>query len=122
MRTKERAEEDLAVTAHQTFEHAAEEERVLKEHIAEEDLMKEDILADNYVEERLHAAQEAEKASHADEHAHLDNWAELRMEEEAIKSSLKELKDMDQEIHEGDRLHMEWDDNEHMYVAHKSID
>ena len=120
VRTKERAEEDLAATAHQTFEHAVEEERVLKEAIEEEDLMKENVPADDYIAERLHMAQETEKASHDEEFEHLGKWAELRMDEEEIKSTLKELKELDEEIDPGDRLHLVWDARLNMFVAHKT--
>ena len=92
--TNERIEEGLADTAHKTLEHAAEEERVLKEAILEEDLLK-DIPADSYVDERLYRAQETENDSAAEEYDHLGKWAELRMEEEFIKSALDELKELD---------------------------
>jgi hypothetical protein len=32
-----------------------------------------------------------------EEMEHMNNWAELRMEEEAIKSAIKELKDLNKE-------------------------
>mmetsp|Transcript_5470 Transcript_5470/g.11888 ORF Transcript_5470/g.11888 Transcript_5470/m.11888 type:complete len:183 (+) Transcript_5470:48-596(+) len=94
VRTKERIEEDLASTAHKTFEHAKKEERVLKEYIVEEEDI--DIFSvDSYVDERLHNAQEKEKEAHVEEAEHLNKWAELRMEEEAIKQTLKDLKDLE---------------------------
>ena len=94
VRTKERVEEDLADVAHKTFEHAAQEERVLKEAVLEDDRLN-DIPADSYVEERLHQAQETEKDSAAEEYDHLGKWAELRMEEEFIKDALKDLEELD---------------------------
>lgn len=92
VRTKERIEEDLASTAHRLFEHAVEEEKVLEEHVTEQLLN--DIPADSYIDERFHQAQEMEKHAHEEEIEHLEKWAELRMEEEAIKANLRELKDM----------------------------
>ena len=53
-----------------------------------------DIPLDTYLEERFHEAQETEKEAHKEEFEHLNNWAELRMEEEAIKAAIKELKDL----------------------------
>lgn len=79
VRTKERIEEDLAADAHKLFEHAVEEEMVLKEHVV--DNLK-DTLADNYIDERFRHAQEMEREAHEEELQHLQKWAELRLEEE----------------------------------------
>ena len=95
VRTKERIEEELAEAAHKTFQHAAEEERVLKEHVLQEDVAEILDVADRYVDERLHMAQETEREKLAEEHEHLEQWAELRLEEEFIKSALKELEGLD---------------------------
>ena len=96
VRTKEHIEEDLANRAHKTFQHAADNEKVLKEHIVADDKL--DIPLDSYLEERFHEAQDMEREAHEEEMEHLNNWAELRMEEEAIKSAIKELKDLSKEM------------------------
>ena len=93
VKTKERIEEDLASTAHKTYEHMKEEERILKDHIVEDEVL--DVHVDSYIDERLHHAQEAEKEARAEEFKHLEKWAKLCMEEEDIKHSLKELKDLE---------------------------
>ncbi|KAL7491014.1 hypothetical protein ACHAWT_000507 [Skeletonema menzelii] len=93
VRTKEHIEEDLATAAHKTFEHAAENEQVLKEHIVADDKL-DDIPLDSYLEKRFHEAQDTEREAHEEEIEHLNNWAELRMEEEAIKTAIKELRDL----------------------------
>lgn len=97
VRTKEHIEEDLATAAHKTFEHAAENEQVLKEHIVADDKL-DDIPLDSYLEERFHEAQDTEREAHEDEIEHLNKWAELRMEEEAIKTAIKELKDLNKRM------------------------
>ena len=43
-------------------------------------------------------AAEKEYEAHMEEMEHMNNWAELRMEEEAIKSAIKELKDLNKEL------------------------
>lgn len=96
VRTKEHIEEDLANAAHKTFEHAAENEKVLKEHIVADDML--DIPLDSYLEERFREAQDMEREAHEEEKEHLYNWAELRMEEEAIKTAIKELKDLNKKM------------------------
>jgi hypothetical protein len=98
VRTKEHIEEDLATAAHKTFEHATTNEQVLKEHIVEDEkVLDDDLPLDSYLEERFHEAQVMEREAHMEEMEHMNNWAELRMEEEAIKSALKELKDLNKE-------------------------
>lgn len=93
VRTKERIEEDLATSAHRTHEDALEEERVLREYVVEDTM---DIPADSYVDERFHNAQEMERESRVEEREHLGKWAELRMEEEAIKTALKDLEELEE--------------------------
>lgn len=82
VKTKERIEEDLASTAHKTYEHMKEEERILKDHIVEDEVL--DVHVDSYIDERLHHAQETEKEARAEELKHLEKWAKLCMEEEDI--------------------------------------
>ena len=97
VRTKEHIEEDLATAAHKTFEHATKSEQVLKEHIVEDEKVLDDLTLDSYLEERFHEAQVMEREAHMEEMEHMNNWAELRMEEEAIKSAIKELQDLNKE-------------------------
>lgn len=51
---------------------------------------------DNYLDERFRHEQETEKQAYKEEFEHLNNWAELRMEEEAIKTAIKELKELNE--------------------------
>lgn len=89
IRTKERVEEGRAAAAHWAFEDAKREGTVLREHVVEDSL---DIPADFYAEERLYNARATEKRAVIEELEHLNKWAELRVEEEAIKQTLRDLK------------------------------
>lgn len=89
VKTKEHNEEEKVLDAHKAFEHAVEEEKVLEEFVMEDQLN--DIPADSYVEERLHAAHDAEIEARKEEEAHLKKAEEWHKEEEAVEEVLEEL-------------------------------